>query len=941
MKNLATFLYAFGILLGLSLTTSSLSAQCNNTAYTCEDATRISSLPYTMSMGEFNSPLLGLPVPGCQGGATFHNTHWFEVIPTTPFLLVDIIPSNCLPGDGGQLGIQASMFSSCDLENSVVGTIQCDCTLGSVTVGGVVTPGVPYYILIDGCSGSFCDIDMTLQFGDIQPASTVTLGVPDIPIPDRPLPFCTGQEVEFYLPPVTNADDYEWSFPAGVTVIEEDCNVATVVWGENEGNVSVTAINTTTGESNAGPPLFVTLDSPTYFTDFYYCANEEDGVIIDGNLYPPGEYEIVIPGSFCDSIYIVNVQANFIEVANVMTTEVSCGATQNEGEATIFMVNNGAEPYTFEWEGFPGNSPSMQSLPVGITSVTVTDQNGCSEIVDVEIEYADNLEVMVNIVSEPTCEDLSGGAINFSITNGTSPFEFLWFDGSEAANRTGLTAGPVSVTITDANDCVFEWSDVLEIDGVAGGMLTGGDFTFFLDNNEPDTIGSNALELTTNTSVSNQWVITNTDGEIIALPSVIETVDFDTIGLDTALIWNLTYDGNLNGLDIGASASDLEGCYGFSNSVQVIRIPPMIIGPDIRIDISTNNAAYDIYELIEFKITVTNEGDETMNNIEASASIPDGLVYAGEEVSQGNYNFFVGHWEVGSLAAGESAVLIQKLFTLVDGIDIVNYVQIIAHDETDIDSTPNNNPGLTPTEDDESAVTLSETGGTGPQVIDLELFVEVDNPTFDQYEVVTYFITLENNGEETAHDIDVTVPMPNGLVFTGATGTNDSYYIPYFETWYIDSIPAGATEMLTLELFTLVENTSITSFIEVAAANEGDVDSSPGNGNGITPLEDDEAVVTIMVTEPLSASNLQPIASRLFPNPAQDEIHLQIEIEEDLELKTEIYNIQGQLMQVETNKVYKGQNNIDLNIHNLEKGSYFIKSSNGKQVMFIERFVKF
>jgi hypothetical protein len=51
------------------------------------------------------------------------------------------------------------------------------------------------------------------------------------------------------------------------------------------------------------------------------------------------------------------------------------------------------------------------------------------------------------------------------------------------------------------------------------------------------------------------------------------------------------------------------------------------------------------------------------------------------------------------------------LFTLLDNTSLANYIQVFAVDQNDVDSTPGNNPGNTPTEDDE-AVSIINTNNT-------------------------------------------------------------------------------------------------------------------------------------------------------------------------------------------------------------------------------------
>ena len=74
------------------------------------------------------------------------------------------------------------------------------------------------------------------------------------------------------------------------------------------------------------------------------------------------------------------------------------------------------------------------------------------------------------------------------------------------------------------------------------------------------------------------WVITDDNNNILGLPPTLEAVegvDFDEAGVGVCLIWHITYEEGLQGLEAGNNLlSSLEGFYAVSNSIRVTREAP-------------------------------------------------------------------------------------------------------------------------------------------------------------------------------------------------------------------------------------------------------------------------------------------------------------------------------------------------------------------------------
>ncbi len=107
------------------------------------------------------------------------------------------------------------------------------------------------------------------------------------------------------------------------------------------------------------------------------------------------------------------------------------------------------------------------------------------------------------------------------------------------------------------------------------GVLSGGPFMFSVDGSA-DMVSGITLDETELAGSNQGYVITDADLNILGLPPTLEAVegvDFDGAGIGLCLIWHITYEDGIVGLEAGANAADLDGFFALSNSVSVYRNP--------------------------------------------------------------------------------------------------------------------------------------------------------------------------------------------------------------------------------------------------------------------------------------------------------------------------------------------------------------------------------
>lgn len=202
-----------------------------------------------------------------------------------------------------------------------------------------------------------------------------------------------------------------------------------------------------------------------------------------------GSYQVTITddlGCQLEETYTVNSpDAILLDVVEIPAT---CNGTPT-GTATV-MAAGGSGNYTYQWDVDAGSqdTPTANNLLANIYFVTVTDGNGCSEIITAEVLEPLSISNTLDQVNVD-CFGGSTGTLSTDIFGGVAPYQYSWTGPngftSSAANLDNLAAGMYDLTITDSNGCIFEettsitqpasglTATVTPIDTVCFGQATG------------------------------------------------------------------------------------------------------------------------------------------------------------------------------------------------------------------------------------------------------------------------------------------------------------------------------------------------------------------------------------------------------------------------------------------------------------------------------------
>ncbi|MBI2969081.1 MAG: Ig-like domain-containing protein [Bacteroidetes bacterium] len=178
-----------------------------------------------------------------------------------------------------------------------------------------------------------------------------------------------------------------------------------------------------------------------------------NAVVVQGytNLTADAYQIIVTDSNGCNSSFsVVITEPSQLTVNAGSKTDVSCNGGNN-GSASL-TVNGGTSPYLYSWSN-GATTQNVSNLTAATYTVTVTDTKGCTGNLSAVITEPSLLTVGVSSQVNASCSGASNGSIALNVSGGTTPYSFLWSNGSPVKDPAGLAAGTYTVTATDAKGC--------------------------------------------------------------------------------------------------------------------------------------------------------------------------------------------------------------------------------------------------------------------------------------------------------------------------------------------------------------------------------------------------------------------------------------------------------------------------------------------------------
>jgi len=299
--------------------------------------------------------------------------------------------------------------------------------------------------------------------------TTINVNAMPIPTATNNGALCAGNTLNLTA---SGGTSYSWSGPNGFTSALQNPTIA----GVTATTAGVYTVTVTTGLCSATTQTTVVINgsiSVVPSSNSPICQNQtlnltapvigstyswsgpngfssaiQSPSILNSTTLASGIYSVTVTSAAgCSGTGSVSVVVNPLPVVQITGDSVICN-----GQNTVLTVSGGI---SYNWS----NMLTFASITVTPTAqttytVTVTGTGGCTSTGSRTVFLNPNPQIDNISVTNDNCNSGVGEATAI-VSNGTSPYSFIWSNGNgNTATNSLLIAGVYSVTVTDANGCI-------------------------------------------------------------------------------------------------------------------------------------------------------------------------------------------------------------------------------------------------------------------------------------------------------------------------------------------------------------------------------------------------------------------------------------------------------------------------------------------------------
>lgn len=225
-------------------------------------------------------------------------------------------------------------------------------------------------------------------------------------------------------------------------------------------NLNITALNDTICYGNI-TTLNATLNStlPTNSTVIWYDENYNmigtglnytTGIITNDTIFHVG----ICPENTSVMVQVIIGSSFTADTSNLQTINEHCNLS--DGSISGIVINGGALPLTYQWNGVSSTSLDLTNLNNGPYQLIVTDNDGCSSeigIFNILNESGPVIDSSNYTYQNESCNSNNGSLSGITVSGGTTPYIYNWNSISSTLDIQNLSSGNYNVLVTDTYGC--------------------------------------------------------------------------------------------------------------------------------------------------------------------------------------------------------------------------------------------------------------------------------------------------------------------------------------------------------------------------------------------------------------------------------------------------------------------------------------------------------
>lgn len=439
-----------GSISGIVATGSSLSYSWNGSASTTADFSGVSAGTYTLTVTDAG----GCTVSGAP--ISVSNTSG----PTIDISSVIVTYENCTAADGAISGIVPSG-----------GTPSYTYSWSGVTASTLDVSGI---------SAGVYSITVTDFYGCTVTSTPITVGTAPGPSLNESSVVVTDVQCDGTLGTISGITasgtnlTYSWTNSGGSTLDITGLLPNTyVLTATDQYGCSVTSAPYTVG---AVTPLLINSSSMTVTpTACTSNTGSISGIVVLGGISPSyswssgqsslnisslaaGDYTLTVSDNQgCSATLTVTIEVSPNPTISLISSQdITCNGS-NDGTASV-NGSGGTGTLSYSWQPGSLTGTTQSSLLEDAYTVTVSDQNGCTNTVSFTISEPTPIVLNQGTITPATC-GASDGSASVSASGGTGVLDYFWSPlGGNASTANAIPGGNYTVTVTDDNSCTASLS---------------------------------------------------------------------------------------------------------------------------------------------------------------------------------------------------------------------------------------------------------------------------------------------------------------------------------------------------------------------------------------------------------------------------------------------------------------------------------------------------